>query len=243
MARKSTLEWESQKSKSLTEVLARDNGNFLYRELPRIIRNYCKEDQIEDLAQDFFIDLTGRAHSYRYDIDISKCIHEDPNLKAWVINSYVRFRIKYYRKEERRIQKEKRKPRAQELNLDRIMAGRFSLINPRIYQSEDDWYKVCMEGSETPEQGIFEMENTAEIERKKQEIAEAIQNAMSQLNPNRRRVIQLYYFDGLSTKEIGRTLGVSQSNVTSQLFFARKDLINVLPYSVMDKRGWVEEAA
>ena len=51
---------------------------------------------------------------------------------------------------------------------------------------------------------------------------------LSGLKPEDRAVIQLYYFDGYSVKEIGQILGITASGVSMRLLRARKRLRTIL---------------
>ena len=51
---------------------------------------------------------------------------------------------------------------------------------------------------------------------------------LSGLKPEDRAVIQLYYFDGYSVKEIGQILGITASGVSMRLSRARKKLRTIL---------------
>ena len=51
---------------------------------------------------------------------------------------------------------------------------------------------------------------------------------LSGLKPEHRAVIQLYFFDGYSVKEIGQILGVTASGVSLRLSRARKKLRTIL---------------
>ena len=51
---------------------------------------------------------------------------------------------------------------------------------------------------------------------------------LSGLKPEDRAVIQLYYFDGYSVKEIGQILGITASGVSLRLSRARKRLRTIL---------------
>ena len=51
---------------------------------------------------------------------------------------------------------------------------------------------------------------------------------LSGLKPEDRAVIQLYYFDGYSVKEIGQILGITASGVSMRLSRARKKLRAIL---------------
>lgn len=55
-----------------------------------------------------------------------------------------------------------------------------------------------------------------------------VRSALAKLPPNLRGVVHLYYFEGMPTKQIAETLGLSDTAVRSRLFQARKQLKNIL---------------
>ena len=61
-----------------------------------------------------------------------------------------------------------------------------------------------------------------------QETDREVWELLSGLKPEDRAVIQLYYFDGYSVKEIGQILGITASGVSMRLSRARKKLRTIL---------------
>ncbi|MBQ6670976.1 MAG: sigma-70 family RNA polymerase sigma factor [Firmicutes bacterium] len=61
-----------------------------------------------------------------------------------------------------------------------------------------------------------------------QETDREVWELLSGLKPEDRAVIQLYYFDGYSVKEIGQILGITASGVSMRLSRARKKLRAIL---------------
>ncbi len=61
-----------------------------------------------------------------------------------------------------------------------------------------------------------------------QETDRDVWELLSGLKPEDRAVIQLYYFDGYSVKEIGQILGITASGVSMRLSRARKKLRAIL---------------
>lgn len=59
-------------------------------------------------------------------------------------------------------------------------------------------------------------------------IADAIQNALSQLDDKHREVFELRYMEQLSIKEISETIDKSEGTVKSRLFYATKKLAGEL---------------
>lgn len=60
------------------------------------------------------------------------------------------------------------------------------------------------------------------------ELREALTRALEQLSDKHRTVFVLYTVKGLSYKEIAETVGISIGTVMSRLFYARKNLQNIL---------------
>ena len=61
-----------------------------------------------------------------------------------------------------------------------------------------------------------------------QETDREVWELLSGLKPEDRAVIQLYYFDGYSVKEIGQILGITASGVSLRLSRAKKRLRTIL---------------
>ncbi len=61
-----------------------------------------------------------------------------------------------------------------------------------------------------------------------QETDREVWELLSGLKPEDRAVIQLYYFDGYSVKEIGQILGITASGASMRLSRARKRLRTIL---------------
>ena len=51
-----------------------------------------------------------------------------------------------------------------------------------------------------------------------------VRNALKKLKPERREVVELYYFNGLTTKEIANMLQRSENTIKSELLRGRKEL-------------------
>lgn len=84
---------------------------------------------------------------------------------------------------------------------------------------------------EVPETGDFEVEERGEISRK-------VQEALSSLPPGYRAVLILREVEGLSYKEIGRSLGIPVGTVRSSLHRAREMLRRrLVPYRHLWEKG------
>jgi len=64
-----------------------------------------------------------------------------------------------------------------------------------------------------------------------------------ELAPEQREFIDLHYFQGLELKEIALKTGLKESTIRGRLYEARKTLREILPYSIVNKRGKIREAA
>ncbi|MGN0465548.1 MAG: RNA polymerase sigma factor [Lachnospiraceae bacterium] len=72
-------------------------------------------------------------------------------------------------------------------------------------------------------QGKEPLEQTLE-----QEESLAIGNAINQLSKKHRMIIVLYYYNDLSVREIAKIIGCMEGTVKSRLYFARKQLREIL---------------
>ncbi len=70
---------------------------------------------------------------------------------------------------------------------------------------------------------------------------ERVRDALKLLSPEQRAVVDLAYFAGLSTQEIGDQLGVPQGTVKSRLFAARDKLAHALQQDAPDDNHSGEE--
>src|SRR3989344_4512904 len=66
---------------------------------------------------------------------------------------------------------------------------------------------------------------------------------LDELAPEQREFIDLHYFQGLELKEIALKTGLKESTIRGRLYEARKTLREILPYSIVNKRGKIREAA
>lgn len=55
-----------------------------------------------------------------------------------------------------------------------------------------------------------------------------VRNALKKLKPERREVVELYYFNGFTTKEIAMMLQRPENTIKSELLRGRKDLKEIL---------------
>ncbi len=62
----------------------------------------------------------------------------------------------------------------------------------------------------------------------KEETAQKVRNSIAKLKPEDRYIIQLYYYEEMSVKEIAQIIGHSETNVKSKLFRTRKRLEDIL---------------
>ncbi len=88
--------------------------------------------------------------------------------------------------------------------------------SPRVSRS------VSFEDTELSRRAAPEQDPLLRLERQR------VRQALTTLSPDQRAVVDLAYFAGLSTQEIGDQLGVPQGTVKSRLFAAREKLAKVL---------------
>lgn len=72
-------------------------------------------------------------------------------------------------------------------------------------------------------------DNREDLDRLHRNLVQAIQN---ELTPRQRKLLQMYYSEGLSMTEISVELGVNKSTVSRTLARAQQNLKHVLKYSI-----------
>jgi len=98
-------------------------------------------------------------------------------------------------------------------------------------------------GRETADEDIIEKADAActdiSFERHmRSEINRLLYSEISRLEPRKKAVIVLYYFDGLSTKEIASALNCFEGTVKSRLHSAREELKKALKALDADEKEW-----
>jgi len=225
----------SEKQRALMEVLAQDNGRFLYEDLPKMAgsRVPWQVQDKEDLGHDFFIDICAQVAGGKYDyyIHAKESVHGDRNLKKWLSTSYRRYCSVFRKKETHRIKKPNGKDRPKELSLDRVTKGAFRLTNPD-YRDVRDWYKICYEA----DVNLFELEEVRALRAEK--VRGVLEDCIERLSPKQAILVRRFYLERKSRKQIRAELDMSESSFNSNLSLARENLLELLPYSVSSVRGW-----
>jgi len=155
---------EREKSQNLMFLLSKNKGEFLYEDIPQMVsrrmpRQVCDK---EDMLQGFFADICSRVRTYRFDIDRSGTIHDDRNLKKWIIVCFFNYSANYYKNkkirdrgqnvdfqrrniESRFPEKHKRKSDSPPSNvitreLGKTVREGLDQLNPRRRQLVEDYY-------------------------------------------------------------------------------------------------------
>ena len=76
---------------------------------------------------------------------------------------------------------------------------------------------VSFQGVESPERMLLQGERKA-----------FVQEALAQLKPNQKLILDLYYMEDLSVQEIAEVLEIPEGSVKSRLFYARENLKKLL---------------
>lgn len=131
-----------------------------------------------------------------------------------------------------------------------LYLNRKKLKEPRYFErwllktlTREAWRVCRRRGREQPAQEVFaqgEPEGPSVLE----QVMEGIQDrelyrAILSLPPKQRTAVVLYYFDGMSTKEIGAVMGCMEGTVKSRLFAARA----LLRQSLSQEESGRKEAA
>lgn len=108
------------------------------------------------------------------------------------------------------------------------------------------WQLAKKHAKERPEERILELADTSMTDSPadkvlKDERDRAMIDAIHKLEHRQRTVIILYYYNGLSTKEIAKVTESMEGTVKSRLFTARKNLRSLLTNEMEqeDKHAWI----
>lgn len=113
-----------------------------------------------------------------------------------------------------------------------LYLNRKKLREPRYFErwllktlTREAWRVCRRRGREQPEEEVFgqgELETPSVLEQVMEGIKDReLYQAILSLPPKQRTAVVLYYFDGMSTKEIGAVMGCLEGTVKSRLFAAR----------------------
>ena len=75
---------------------------------------------------------------------------------------------------------------------------------------------------------IPEETDTPEISLDRNQTNAILRNCVAQLSPVHREIIDLYYYHEKSIEEVGEMIGIPQSTVKTRMFYARKQLVDLL---------------
>ena len=85
--------------------------------------------------------------------------------------------------------------------------------------------------------GIEDDGDTPEVTAQKASKGEVMRSCINQLSDDHREVIDLVYYHEKSVKEVSEITGVAESTVKTRMFYARKQLSELLEKAGID-RGW-----
>ncbi len=85
--------------------------------------------------------------------------------------------------------------------------------------------------------GIEDDSDTPEITAQKASKGEVMRSCIDKLSDEHREVIDLVYYHEKSVKEVSQITGVAESTVKTRMFYARKQLSDLLKKAGID-RGW-----
>lgn len=75
---------------------------------------------------------------------------------------------------------------------------------------------------------IQEETNTPEISLNRNQTNAILRNCVAQLSPVHREIIDLFYYHEKSVEEVAEMIGIPQSTVRTRMFYARKQLVDLL---------------
>jgi RNA polymerase sigma-70 factor (ECF subfamily) len=91
----------------------------------------------------------------------------------------------------------------------------------RRQRSSEPWDEAAMES-------IEDDADSPELKLQKQSTDSTVRKCLDQLSPAHRVVIDLVYFHDKSTADAARTVGIARNTVKTRLFYARKQLTELL---------------
>jgi RNA polymerase sigma-70 factor (ECF subfamily) len=94
-------------------------------------------------------------------------------------------------------------------------------ISVRRQRSSEPWDEAAMEAIEDDADG-------PELKLQKQSTDSTVRKCLDQLSPAHRVVIDLVYFHDKSTADAAKTVGIARNTVKTRLFYARKQLTELL---------------
>ncbi|MBS3075682.1 sigma-70 family RNA polymerase sigma factor [Candidatus Pacearchaeota archaeon] len=212
-----------EKSRILMNELAKDfsKRGDIFRIFLGMANRKLKVDEFEDTLQDMVVSIGKGGHTYEHEVHEGIELNQRPVL-PWLLSCWSYQIIATIRKRERTIPKIKRCKRGKLVQIDGDLSKRLDT---------ESVYRISCSRFEERE------EFNDEITYLK------LYPVLDELAPEQREFIDLHYFQGLELKEIALKTGLKESTIRGRLYEARKTLREILPYSIVNKRGKIREAA
>lgn len=181
----------------------------------------ANEDAAEDLAQSIWAELYGlrvrddgrRASKLAY-------YSGRGSLAGWLRAVVSQLSVDAFRKQSKLVQTE------EDADLDRLARD--------AHVSETSGFAAA--GAQNPEESLtnrFAKEN----------LQQALTQALGELAAEDRLLVKLYYFDGLRLREAGVVLGVHEATASRRLTRVQTDLRKRISQILVDERGWTKAEA
>ncbi|MBR9704138.1 sigma-70 family RNA polymerase sigma factor [Candidatus Pacearchaeota archaeon] len=232
----------SENGRHFARLLSKDNARFLYKGLPKLNSHGLplKIQDVEDDIQDFFLSICCRKGNIDRDqkqLEELDDVDDDSYVKNYISRGFRLSLIDAYQRRKNRYNKPGTGKKHSEFlfvdNNPDCLSDRLERISIESYVQEktkhDSGLRIILK-----EEGFED-----EIQYRKHKIYEIIHDALPLLTEPLRKVVELYYLEGLSVKEITKILNKSKSNVNANLCNARKKLKDKLPKNITETRGWV----
>jgi RNA polymerase sigma-70 factor (ECF subfamily) len=84
---------------------------------------------------------------------------------------------------------------------------------------------------------IEDTSDDPEVAMQKKDTGEVLRQALTQLSPEHREIIDLVYYHEKSVEEVAEIVGIPENTVKTRMFYARKKLAEVLKAAGIE-RGW-----
>lgn len=176
----------------------------------------ANEDSAEDLAQSIWAELHGlRVREDGKPAGKLSYYSGRGSLAGWLRAVVAQLAVDQHRKQSRLVQTE------EDADFDRIRQG----------QDEHDWSSHAAQLN--PEVETAQKFAGAELQ-------EALSRSISQLPPEDRLLIKLYYFDGLRLREAGVVLGVHEATASRRLTRIHTELRHHVEIILVEEKGWTQ---
>jgi RNA polymerase sigma factor (sigma-70 family) len=223
--------------RALAELLAKDNGRYLYEDLLYMNMKYLPRDPDErdDFFQDFFLDICKGASTYnKGDLRDIDNIKYSEDLKKWLTKCIRSFSLKTRLLKKRRVKITKRSlPRPIELSIEelneKIESDYISYNgNEQDYErftSEISFEKYRKDPSkEFPGQRLIDREEKIELEQKRETIQSAVNGLYQRLSDSERDTAKRYFYQGVSKSQILRNKKISRYTLDKLLTTSKQFL-------------------